>query len=229
MRLQANNLLEKQNKMLRDTLIKETSGGWQGHAAVHGMYKHDDLCMGTLRSSLLKEFAGSTEQICPMSESGESHSHMDEQADGAFLLHQSKNIKNIRSPGKASLSVKIGESAPSKSALDFKPFRAVSPLKDAQGKCRQSMSCSSADVTDNALANSTIHKNQLSTVPIPGQLPNIVYDCHMSHPAAQESECGPQSETAGGLARQLRYMMRSAVAADLEEQIEGNGCCKNVQ
>jgi len=58
--LEANHSLAKQNKHLRDALIKEMSGGRQWHYAGDVFYEQEDLCMGMLRSSSLKDLANST-------------------------------------------------------------------------------------------------------------------------------------------------------------------------
>jgi len=229
---------------LRDALIKDMSGGWQWHDAARVLSEHEDMCMGMSLSSSLKDVADSTEQACLMFEHGESPSlasmlqvatHMEKQAEDSFLPHhQSKDTNNIRSPGKAALSVKSQESVPANSAPEPQPFLAVYPPEAARRKCRQTVSFSSADVTGSAPAASPLHSAKvdsnphvprcvLSTVPMAGQLPSIIRDDLLAHPVAQESECGPQSELAGGLEWQLGYMIRSGEiatgAAEPEEQI----------
>jgi len=223
--LEANHSLAKQNEQLRNAIIKETTGGWQWHDAAHALHEHEDLCMGMSLSSLPEDLADSTEQACRMSGNGGSPflasmlqiaTSMEKQAGDSCLLHQSKDTNNICSPGKAALSVKIQESVPAQSAWEPYPFLAADPPEAAQGKCRQTVSSSSADVTDSAPAASPLNgskadRNQrvfpcvLSTVPMAGQL------------------YGPRSEPAGGVERQLECMIGSgeiaASAADLEEQI----------
>jgi len=239
--LEANHSLAKQNKHLRDALIKEMSGGRQWHYAGDVFYEQEDLCMGMLRSSSLKDLANSTERACPMSENGESPSRasmlqsatrMDKQGDDSLLLDQS-NDNNICSPEKAAFSVKIQETVPAKSAPERKPFLSVYPAEVAQGMSKETMSSCSADVTDSAPAafphRSEADKNQhvtpftLSTAPIAGQLPNIIRDSHIAHPVTKKHVYGPQSETAGRVEWQHGHMIGSgeiAVStADLEEQL----------
>jgi len=223
--LEANHSLAKQNEQLRNAIIKETTGGWQWHDAAHALHEHEDLCMGMSLSSLPEDLADSTEQACRMSGNGGSPflasmlqiaTSMEKQAGDSCLLHQSKDTNNICSPGKAALSVKIQESVPAQLAWEPYPFLAADPPEAALGKCRQTVSSSSADVTDSAPAASPLNgskadRNQrvfpcvLSTVPMAGQL------------------YGPRSEPAGGVERQLECMIGSgeiaASAADLEEQI----------
>jgi len=223
--LEANHSLAKQNEQLRNAIIKETSGGWQWHDAAHALHEHEDLCMGMSLRSLPEDVADDTEQACLMSENGGSPflasmlqiaTSMEKQAGDPCLLHQSKDTNNICSPGKAALSVKIQESVPAGSAWEPHPFLAVDPPEAAQRECRQTVSFSSADVTDSAPAAPPLHsskadRNQhvlpcvLSTVPMAGQL------------------YGPRSEPAGGVERQLECMIGSgeiaSSAAYLGEQI----------
>jgi len=240
-KLEANHSLSKQNKQLRNALIKEMSGGRQWHYAADVFYEQEDLCMGMLQSSSLKDLADSPEQACPMSEHGELPCHasmlqsatrMDKQGDDSLLLGQS-NDNNIRSAAKTALSVKIQGTMPAKSGPERKPFLSVYPAEGAQGKCRQTMNSCSADVTERAPAalphRSEADKNQhapscvLSTASSSGQSPNIIRDNHIAHLVTQIQEYGPRSETAGRVDRQLGHMIGSEEIAvstsDLEEQI----------
>jgi len=240
-KLEENHSLAKQNKQLRDAFIKEMSGGRQWHYAADVFEMQEDLCMGMLRSSSPKDLADSQEQACPMSEHGESPfrasihqsaTRMDKQGDDSLLLGQSDD-NNISSPAKTALSVKIQKTAPAKPAPEREPFLSVYPAEGAQGKCRQTMSSCSADVTDSAHAalpqRSEADKNQhapscvLSTASSAGQIPNIIRDNHISHLLTQKHEYGQQSETAARVEWQLGHMIGSEEIAvstsDLEEQI----------